>query len=56
MTWPVAIIFAFFAGSIPFSWLLGLARGIDIRKHGSGNVGATNLGRILGRPWFFLGF
>lgn len=56
MNWPSAIIAAALAGSIPFSWLLGLANGVDIRKHGSGNVGATNLGRILGRKWFAMGF
>jgi len=56
MSWPIAILAAAVAGSIPFSWILGLLNGTDIRKHGSGNVGATNLGRVLGRPWFFAGF
>jgi len=41
---------AFLAGSIPFGLLIGLARGIDIRQHGSKNIGATNCGRVLGRP------
>lgn len=54
--WASLVLAAFFAGSIPFSLLVGLARGVDIRKVGSGNVGATNLGRALGRPFFFLGF
>ncbi|MFT5423475.1 MAG: glycerol-3-phosphate acyltransferase PlsY [Phycisphaerales bacterium] len=56
MNWPTAIIAAALAGSIPFSWLLGLLNGVDIRKHGSGNVGATNLGRVVGRKWFAMGF
>ena len=43
-------------GSVPCSLLLGKLKGIDIRKIGSGNVGAMNLGRILGRPWFFAAF
>jgi glycerol-3-phosphate acyltransferase PlsY len=43
-------------GSIPFSLLLGKVKGIDIRRIGSGNVGAMNLGRVLGRPWFFAAF
>ena len=43
-------------GSIPFGLLIGLSRGVDIRKHGSGNIGATNLGRIVGRKWGYLGF
>jgi glycerol-3-phosphate acyltransferase PlsY len=44
-------IFAFFLGSIPFGYLLGKLKGIDIRKHGSGNVGATNVARVLGKPY-----
>ncbi len=47
---------AFLSGSIPFGYLLGRARGIDIRQHGSKNVGATNVGRVLGRAWGFLCF
>jgi len=39
---------SFLAGSIPFSWLLGRLRGTDIRRAGSGNVGATNLLRTCG--------
>lgn len=41
----------YIAGSIPFSLLIGKAKGVDIRKHGSGNVGATNVGRVLGKPY-----
>jgi len=39
----------YFVGSIPFGYLLGKRRGIDIRAHGSGNIGATNVGRVLGK-------
>jgi len=39
----------FFTGSIPFGFLLGKLRGIDIRQEGSGNIGSTNVFRILGR-------
>ena len=42
---------SFLCGSVPFALLLGRLRGLDIRKVGSGNIGATNLGRALGRPW-----
>ena len=41
---------AYFIGSIPTGYLLARAKGIDIRKTGSGNIGATNVFRILGRP------
>lgn len=37
-------------GSIPFGFLVGKAKGIDIRQHGSGNIGATNVLRTLGKP------
>jgi len=45
----LVIALAFLSGSIPFGLLIARSRGIDIRKHGSGNIGATNVGRVLGR-------
>lgn len=43
---------AYLVGSIPFGYLTArVVRGIDIRQHGSGNIGATNVGRVLGSRW-----
>ena len=43
-------IAAYLSGSIPTGYLVARARGVDIRKVGSGNIGATNVFRILGKP------
>src|SRR6185295_18758474 len=43
-------------GSIPFAWVIGKSRGVDIRTVGSKNVGATNLGRTLGKRFFWMAF
>ena len=48
------IVGAYLLGAIPFGLLIGLARGVDIRQHGSRNIGATNAGRVLGRRWGYL--
>lgn len=56
MTWALCILAAYLVGSIPFGLLIGLARGIDIREHGSRNIGATNTGRVLGRRFGYLCF
>lgn len=48
--YSAAGLLGFFLGSIPTGFLVARARGIDIRKVGSGNIGATNAFRILGKP------
>jgi glycerol-3-phosphate acyltransferase PlsY len=45
-----AAVGAYLLGSIPTGFLVAKAKGIDIRTVGSGNIGATNVFRILGRP------
>lgn len=45
VAWLVA---AYLCGSIPTAWLVGRAFGIDLREHGSGNLGGTNAYRVLG--------
>jgi len=42
------VIGGYLIGSIPFALLLGKLRGVDVRKHGSGNVGTTNVLRTVG--------
>lgn len=44
------LVLAYIIGSIPFGLLLSKAKGRDIRKLGSGNIGATNVLRCLGKP------
>lgn len=43
-----ALALSYVAGSLPFAYLAGKARGVDLRKQGSGNLGATNVFRVLG--------
>ena len=45
------VVVAYLLGSIPFAFLAGKARGIDLRTVGSGNLGAANVFRNLGRGW-----
>jgi glycerol-3-phosphate acyltransferase PlsY len=46
------LVLAFLLGAIPFSFIIGRAvKGIDLRRHGSGNLGATNVFRTLGPRW-----
>jgi len=44
-------LLALLLGSIPFGLLIAKAKGIDIRQHGSGNIGATNVLRIVGKKY-----
>jgi len=45
------LFWSYLIGSIPNGYLIGKFNGLDIRHHGSRNIGATNVRRILGRPW-----
>ena len=53
LLWLIPIA-AFLAGSVPFGLLIAKTKGINIREHGSGNIGATNVLRIVGKPYGIL--
>jgi acyl phosphate:glycerol-3-phosphate acyltransferase len=50
LAYIVVAVAAYLLGSIPFGFLVAKAKGIDIRSVGSGNIGATNVMRVLGKP------
>lgn len=56
MRFIILIIGSYLLGSIPFGLLIARAHGKDLRSIGSGNIGATNVSRALGRKWAYLCF
>jgi len=52
----LTILASYLIGAIPFGYLIARWRGVDILRHGSGNIGATNVGRVLGRRFGILVF
>lgn len=49
--WPLLLLGAYVLGSVPFAQVLARVRGVDLRSDGTGNVGAGNLTKTVGRWW-----
>ncbi len=56
MIFVILLIGSYLLGSIPFGLIIAKAHGKDLRSIGSGNIGATNVARALGRRWAYLCF
>jgi glycerol-3-phosphate acyltransferase PlsY len=49
--WPLLLAAAYLLGSIPFAQVIARLRGVDLRRSGTGNVGAGNLTKTMGMAW-----
>ena len=56
MIYFAAALLTYLLGSIPFGFIAGLIAGVDVREHGSGNIGATNTLRVLGKKYGYAVF
>jgi acyl phosphate:glycerol-3-phosphate acyltransferase len=56
MMWPLGGLLAYVLGAVPFGFLIARARGVDLRRVGSGNIGATNVFRCVSKPLGVLTF
>ncbi len=52
----LVFLLSYLCGSLPSGYIIGRLNGIDIRRYGSHNIGATNVRRVLGRDWSFICF
>jgi acyl-phosphate glycerol 3-phosphate acyltransferase len=50
------LLVSYLVGAVPFGYLIARSRGVDILRQGSGNIGATNVGRVLGKRFGILVF
>jgi glycerol-3-phosphate acyltransferase PlsY len=56
MNWLLILLISYLAGSLPSGYIVARARGIDIRQHGSSNIGTANVVRVMGKGWGYLVF
>ena len=56
VVFSVGMLIAYLLGAVPFGLLIARAHGTDLRSIGSGNIGATNVARALGRKWGYICF
>jgi glycerol-3-phosphate acyltransferase PlsY len=56
MIWFGILLLTYLLGSVPSGYLVAKSHGIDIRQHGSGNIGATNVLRVMGKKWGYFVF
>ena len=56
LNFAFAVILVYLLGSIPFGVIIAKVHGKDLRRIGSGNIGATNVARALGRRWAYFCF
>ena len=52
----LVVLGSYLLGAIPFGWIVARSRGVDILRVGSGNIGATNVARMVGLGWGVLVF
>jgi acyl phosphate:glycerol-3-phosphate acyltransferase len=56
MPWLLIFVLSYLIGSVPWGYLVARSKGVDIRQHGSGNIGTANVLRVMGKKWGYLVF